>query len=31
VRHDLIIAFDPDGVVSSHGYERSEIPSKRIY
>ena len=31
IRHELIIAFDPDGVVSSHGYERSEIPSKRIY
>jgi outer membrane protein assembly factor BamE (lipoprotein component of BamABCDE complex) len=31
VRHELIIAFDPNGVVSSHGYERTEIPSKRIY
>jgi outer membrane protein assembly factor BamE (lipoprotein component of BamABCDE complex) len=31
VRHELIITFDPDGVVSSYGYERSEIPSKQIY
>jgi outer membrane protein assembly factor BamE (lipoprotein component of BamABCDE complex) len=31
VRHDLIIAFDPDGVVSSHGYERTEMPSKTVY
>ena len=31
VRHELIVAFDPDGVVSSHGYERTEMPSKRVY
>ena len=31
VRHELIIAFDPDGVVSSYGYDRTEIPSKRVY
>ena len=31
VRHELIIAFDPNGVVYSYGYERTEIPSKRIY
>ena len=31
VRHELIIAFDPNGIVSSYGYERTEIPSKRIY
>jgi outer membrane protein assembly factor BamE (lipoprotein component of BamABCDE complex) len=31
VRHELVIAFDPDGVVTSYGYERTEIPSKQIY
>jgi len=31
VRNDLMIAFDPDGIVTSYGYERTEIPSKRIY
>ena len=31
VRHELIIAFDPNGVVYSYGYERTEMPSKRIY
>jgi len=31
VRHELIVAFDPDGVVSSHGYERTEMPSKQVY
>jgi len=31
VRHELIIVFDPNGIVSSYGYERTEIPSKRIY
>ena len=31
VSHELIVAFDPDGVVSSHGYERTEMPSKRVY
>jgi outer membrane protein assembly factor BamE (lipoprotein component of BamABCDE complex) len=31
VRHQLIIAFDPDGVVSSHRYERTDMPSKQVY
>jgi len=31
VRHELIIAFDPEGVVASHGYERTEMPSKKVY
>ena len=31
VRHELIIAFDPDGVVASNGYERTEMPSKKVY
>jgi hypothetical protein len=31
VSHKLIIVFDPDGVVSSHRYERTEIPSKQVY
>jgi len=30
-RHELIIAFDPEGVVTSYGYERTRIPSKQIY
>jgi len=31
VRHELIITFDPDGIVSAYGYERTEIPTKRVY
>jgi outer membrane protein assembly factor BamE (lipoprotein component of BamABCDE complex) len=31
VRHELIVTFDPNGIVSSYGYERTEIPTKRIY
>lgn len=31
VRHELVVLFDPDGVVQSYGYERTEIPSKQIY
>jgi outer membrane protein assembly factor BamE (lipoprotein component of BamABCDE complex) len=31
IKHELIIAFDPDGIVSSFGYERTELPSKQIY
>jgi hypothetical protein len=31
IKHELVIAFDPDGIVSSFGYERTEIPSKQIY
>lgn len=30
-RHELVLLFDPDGVVIEHGYERTEIPSKRVY
>jgi len=31
VRHELVILFDPDGIVTEAGYERTEIPSKRVY
>jgi outer membrane protein assembly factor BamE (lipoprotein component of BamABCDE complex) len=31
VRHELVLLFDPDGVVTTYGYERSETPSKQIY
>jgi hypothetical protein len=31
IRHELVIAFDPDGVVTSYGYDRTEMPSKRVY
>ena len=31
VRHELVLLFDPDGVVKTYGYERTEIPSKRVY
>jgi len=31
VRHELLLLFDPEGIVSSYGYERTEIPSKRVY
>jgi len=31
VRHELVILFDPDGIVTKVGYERTEIPSKRVY
>lgn len=31
IKHELIIAFDPDGIVSSFGYERTEMPSKQVY
>jgi outer membrane protein assembly factor BamE (lipoprotein component of BamABCDE complex) len=31
VRHELVLLFDPEGIVSSYGYERTEIPSKRVY
>jgi hypothetical protein len=28
---ELVILFDPDGIVTAAGYERTEIPSKRGY
>jgi hypothetical protein len=31
IRHELVVLFDPDGVVVDAGYERTEIPSKRVY
>ena len=31
VRHELVVLFDPDGIVTEAGYERTEIPSKRVY
>jgi outer membrane protein assembly factor BamE (lipoprotein component of BamABCDE complex) len=31
VRHELVVLFDPDGIVTEVGYERTEIPSKRVY
>jgi hypothetical protein len=31
VRHELVVLFDPDGVVHTYGYERTEIPSRRVY
>jgi outer membrane protein assembly factor BamE (lipoprotein component of BamABCDE complex) len=31
VRHELVLLFDPDGIVTEVGYERTEIPSKRVY
>ncbi len=31
IRHELVVLFDPDGIVIDAGYERSEIPSKRVY
>lgn len=31
VRHELVVLFDPDGIVVESGYERTEIPSKRVY
>jgi outer membrane protein assembly factor BamE (lipoprotein component of BamABCDE complex) len=31
VRHELVVLFDPDGIVTDVGYERTEIPSKRVY
>jgi hypothetical protein len=29
--YDLTIFFDPDGIVTSYVYERTDIPSKQIY
>ena len=31
VRHELVLLFDPDGVVKTYGYDRTEIPSRRVY
>ena len=31
VSHELVLLFDPDGIVTKVGYERTEIPSKRVY
>lgn len=31
VRHELVLLFDPEGVVTSYGYERSEEPSQSFY
>jgi outer membrane protein assembly factor BamE (lipoprotein component of BamABCDE complex) len=31
IRHELVLLFDPDGIVTEAGYERTEIPSKRVY
>jgi outer membrane protein assembly factor BamE (lipoprotein component of BamABCDE complex) len=31
VRHELMLLFDPDGIVTDVGYERTEIPSRRVY
>jgi outer membrane protein assembly factor BamE (lipoprotein component of BamABCDE complex) len=31
VRHELVLLFDPEGVVTRYGYERTEIPSKQVY
>ncbi len=31
VRHELVLLFDPDGIVTEVAYERTEIPSKRVY
>jgi outer membrane protein assembly factor BamE (lipoprotein component of BamABCDE complex) len=31
IRHELVVLFDPDGIVTDVGYERTEIPSKRVY
>jgi hypothetical protein len=31
IRHELVLLFDPDGIVTEVGYERTEIPSKRVY
>lgn len=31
VRHELVLLFDPDGVVKTYGYERTEIPTRRVY
>ena len=31
VRTELVLLFDPDGVVSHFNYERTEIPSREIY
>lgn len=30
-RHELVLLFDPDGILVEHGYERTRIPSKRVY
>ena len=30
-RHELVVLFDPEGIVTEVGYERTEIPSKRVY
>jgi outer membrane protein assembly factor BamE (lipoprotein component of BamABCDE complex) len=31
VRHELVVLFNPEGIVVDSGYERTEIPSKRVY
>lgn len=31
IRDELIVFIDPDGIVTSYSYERTEIPSKQIY
>ena len=31
VRHELVVALDPAGVVIDYAYERTEIPSKQVF
>lgn len=31
IRHELVLAMDPSGVVIDYAYERTEIPSKRVF
>ncbi len=30
-RHDLVVFFDSEGVVRDYTYERTEVPTRRVY
>jgi outer membrane protein assembly factor BamE (lipoprotein component of BamABCDE complex) len=30
-RHDLVIFFDSEGIVRDYTYERTEVPTRRVY